>query len=285
MSLAALRCDGCGGALAFPPGAAHPRCAFCGDDHLAPIETDPVDTPEGFIPFSVDAEAARALVRAHVTRSPWTPGVVRRAEDALVPVLVPAWSWSGVVETHWTALVEVPGRPGGEPRAGRMERDIRGVLIPSSEALSARELDGIAPFRREALRPLDATDTPWEVGSLTRLRAQAAGRAGMEAVVAEALRDQLQALRLRTAAVVRDPSGEALLLPVWIAAVPYAGRTYRVVVNGQSGRIVGELPRSRRRLAAALVLALGVVGLTALVVLLVFLGIFLARTRGHLSVF
>ena len=49
-----------------------------------------------------------------------------------------------------------------------------------------------------------------------------------------------------------------ILLPVWLAAYKYRGKTYRFVVNGQSGRVQGERPYSAWKIAAAVIAALAV---------------------------
>jgi len=45
-----------------------------------------------------------------------------------------------------------------------------------------------------------------------------------------------------------------ILLPVWLAAYKYNGKTYRFVVNGQTGRVQGERPWSAIKIAIAVVL-------------------------------
>ena len=47
-----------------------------------------------------------------------------------------------------------------------------------------------------------------------------------------------------------------ILLPVWLAAYKYRGKTYRFVVNGQTGRVQGERPWSAWKIAGAILLAL-----------------------------
>ena len=54
-----------------------------------------------------------------------------------------------------------------------------------------------------------------------------------------------------------------MLLPVWIAAYLYAGKTYQVFVNARTGEVVGERPYSIAKIAPAVVAGLFV----ALVVL------------------
>jgi len=51
-----------------------------------------------------------------------------------------------------------------------------------------------------------------------------------------------------------------LLLPVWLAAYKYRGKTYRFVVNGRTGRVQGERPWSLWKIAVAVLLATTVAG-------------------------
>jgi hypothetical protein len=63
-----------------------------------------------------------------------------------------------------------------------------------------------------------------------------------------------------------------MLLPVWIACYLYAGRTYQVLVNGRTGKVVGQRPYSAVKIIAA-VLA----GLVALAVII----LLFARSGGQ----
>ena len=42
-----------------------------------------------------------------------------------------------------------------------------------------------------------------------------------------------------------DPSVKYVLLPVYLLNVGYEGKNYRFAVNGQTGKVVGELPISK----------------------------------------
>ena len=47
-----------------------------------------------------------------------------------------------------------------------------------------------------------------------------------------------------------------VLLPVWLAAYKYRGKSYRFVVNGRTGRVQGERPWSVWKITFAVVLGL-----------------------------
>ena len=59
---------------------------------------------------------------------------------------------------------------------------------------------------------------------------------------------------------VDDITFKHILLPVWLAAYKYRGKTYRFVVNGRTGRVQGERPWSAIKIAIAVVIGLILAG-------------------------
>lgn len=266
MSVQAVRCEACGGAVAFPAGAATPACLFCGSTVLVRTAApEGIEPPEGFLPFRVDAAAARAAFRRFASGSIWYPGDLRHARLDIHAVLVPAWRWSATLETTWAALLPAGTRSGKRPHAGADRTAVDGVLIPASQALSRRELDAIAPFEigdddATRLQPIGG-DTPYETGSLTRTAAQRAGQDGLQAVRQRALIAETGARELRTSVAFHDLRGGPLLLPVWIGAYRRGDNVYRVVINGQTGALTGQAPISYLRVALAVFAVIALIGL------------------------
>jgi hypothetical protein len=54
-----------------------------------------------------------------------------------------------------------------------------------------------------------------------------------------------------------------ILLPVWMAAYKFQDRSFRFVVNGQTGKVQGERPWSKWKIALAVLAALIVAGVAA----------------------
>ena len=55
--------------------------------------------------------------------------------------------------------------------------------------------------------------------------------------------------RVRRTNPISDVTFKHILLPVWLAAYKYRGRTFRFVVNGRTGRVQGERPYSAWKIA------------------------------------
>jgi hypothetical protein len=84
-------------------------------------------------------------------------------------------------------------------------------------------------------------------------------RAQMDRVIERDVRFDIGGDRQRVSSIdteVRDVTFKHILLPVWVAAYRYNGKSYRFVVNGQTGRVQGERPWSAWKITVAVVLAL-----------------------------
>ena len=50
---------------------------------------------------------------------------------------------------------------------------------------------------------------------------------------------------------LKGKNSEYVMLPVWVLNYKYQGKDFKFTMNGQTGKIVGELPVSKGKMAAA----------------------------------
>ena len=74
---------------------------------------------------------------------------------------------------------------------------------------------------------------------------------------------------------VSDMTFKHVLLPVWLAAYKYRGKTFRFVVNGRTGAVRGQRPFSVWKIAFAVIAGLILAGL---------IGYFIAQNQGNVQV-
>jgi hypothetical protein len=60
-----------------------------------------------------------------------------------------------------------------------------------------------------------------------------------------------------------DIAFKHILLPIWLSSYRYADKTYRFVVNGQTGSVQGERPWSAWKIAGAVLAAIVVLVVVA----------------------
>ncbi|MEO0914424.1 MAG: primosomal protein N' (replication factor Y) - superfamily II helicase, partial [Pseudomonadota bacterium] len=88
-------------------------------------------------------------------------------------------------------------------------------------------------------------------------------RAVMDRIIQRDIKFDIGGDRQRIDAVDTDVGAltfKHILLPVWLAAYKYRGKTYRFVVNGRTGAVQGERPYSAWKIALAVAVGLIMAG-------------------------
>ena len=259
--LQAVRCQSCGGAVAARV-AQLPACLFCGNADLVPFEpAESIEEPVGYIPFQVSTKAAQETFETFAKSSIWYPNDLRRATLELKHLQLPAWAWSGDLETHWTALVAAKTRSGKKPVAGANKVHFDQILVPSSASLKMSELRQLGRYDEAALADFDGenAEDPYEIPELTRSAAMQKAQGEMELRHRSALTSEKSALKLKTSCVSHNLDGKPVLVPVYIGAYTYGRGLYRVLVNGQTGQLIGDAPISYWKVAGAVMAGICVV--------------------------
>jgi hypothetical protein len=140
--------------------------------------------------------------------------------------------------------------------------------VLASNSLPKRYTDGLEPWDLSALEP-------YKPEYLAGFRAEGyqveltdgftEARAYMDRMILRDVKYDIGGDEQRVSDVktqINDVTFKHILLPVWLAAYKYNGRTYRFVVNGRTGRVQGERPYSAWKITIAviigLIIALGV---------------------------
>ncbi len=278
----AALCRGCGATTTFEAGVAASRCAFCGAP--AVVEAPPSATmvrPAGVLPFRVDRNAATGKFRQWLSSLWFRPDDLSRNSSLteLRGVYVPFWTFDAATHSAWTAeagfdyqvavQVEENGqihtryetRTRWEPASGVLERFFDDVPVAASRGLPPDLARAIEPFPTAGLLPYEPSYLSGffaEEYALGPKEALAAAERRMTEELHAACGREVPGDRFRNLNVRTAWSGLACkngLLPVWIAAYQYAGKPYRFLVNGVTGKTDGHAPWSWVKIALAIAAA------------------------------
>lgn len=257
----AMMCGACGGTMAFRIGHAAPACVYCGTEALEPLKDAIAVDPDGYLPFSTTQEEARASFVSFASASWWTPGAFKEAATSFKDVLVPAWSWRGTVTVYWAGLKRASTKSGQRPVSGSKTAEMRGVMVPSSRALTRVELRNLGVFDEESLQPWDANDPPgtFEIATLTEAAAYEQGVLEMGHRLSREAAPGISDLGY-SAVGQDDVSGQAVYVPVYIGVATYREKPFRVLVNGRTGAITGDRPIDPIKVAMVVLGVLSVIG-------------------------
>jgi hypothetical protein len=288
------RCSAGGAAVELAEGARSTTCAFC-DSALVDVppvdggsgaaEADPVDR---VVPFVLDRGRAGRALASHLAAHWFAPESVRRATrpEELRDVLVPFWAWDATARSSFSArvgiwwyrtetyTVTVNGKTetrtrqvretDWHPLSGSHARQWTNHLVSASRGLAEAEANALEPFdlgRSLPFAPALLAGIPAERPTVGRAEAEPLARQELadrerEAIAARHLPGDVHAdLHSETVADLAPP--RLVLLPVWIAAYRGPNGAIRMLVNGQTGEVVGHVPRSGWKVAAVVVAVLG----------------------------
>jgi len=280
--MAARRCEQCGATVELPDGAMGATCAFC--DSALVESAEQAEQVDAVASFDISRERAGALLRDHLQGNWMAAESVRRAAqpDELRSVLVPFYAYDAVARTQFSAKIGiywyrtetyttvVNGKSVTRTRQVK-ETDWQGFsgshakrwfdhLVSASKGLVEEEANALEPFDLGRALPFSpALTAGLEAEHPTIERATAKGTAAQE--LSEREKSAISAghlpgdthRSLKSESKVEVERVRLVLLPVWVSAFSAPQGSIRLLVNGQTGEVVGQVPRSKWKVGCAVV--------------------------------
>jgi DNA-directed RNA polymerase subunit RPC12/RpoP len=273
-----VQCAGCGSRIILSEGQFSASCPFCGSPQVARIELDPdVIPPHAILPFRVSQEQAVAAVQEWLGSGWFAPADLRRAVRlaSIRRAYLPFWAFDFIGTVKWNALVQ--GGPEWRPTADALSIFEENVLVPASATVPAGLLEQAMDFDLHELEPFAEEKLAGWPAELYQVSLADASIRARERVAHMARRriagdfmagKSYRALSLSTHMVNIDRF-QHLLLPFWLLSYRYRDQLRQVVVNGQTGKVAGELPRTYAPLLILAGLALAVIAAFAVLIYLI----------------
>lgn len=278
-----LGCSNCGAQVEFDPAQHAAQCPFCGSPVVTDTGTQRQIKPAAVLPFKLTERQAHDAMRDWLGRLWFAPNKLKdyaRADGSRLDGLyVPYWAFDSDTRSRYTGergdayyetrTVTRDGKTSTEQVrkirwtrvSGRVARDFRDVLVMAATSLPPNYTRNLEPWMLGELAPYDPqflSGFRAEGYTVQLPEGHAQGLARMDEVIRQDVRRDIGGDEQRVHSVDTDHDNERfkhLLLPIWMAAYRYRDKTYRFVVNGQTGKVQGERPWSAWKIAGAVVVA------------------------------
>ena len=271
-----VRCQSCDAISVLDPGRQAQNCPFCGSAQLvAYSEAKPAFRPESVLPFKVSETGARDGIRAWYGRLWLAPSALKRRAltDTVRGVYLPYWTFDAQAEADWTAeaghyyyeteTVVVNGQPRTrrvqrirwEPAAGHVSHFFDDDLVCASVGVQPALIRGIEPFPTRELKAYNPGYVAgWVVEryQIDLIGAAQRARAAMDAKLTAFCAQQVPGDTYRNLAVRAEYSRQTfkhILAPVWFLTYTYGSRRFQCLMNGVTGAVRGEYPKSPWKIA------------------------------------
>jgi hypothetical protein len=216
-------------------------------------------------------------------RSKWlAPGSLktRALVDTVHGVYIPYWTFDAQVVCPWDAeaghyyyTTESYWQNGRqqtrqvqhvrwEPASGEVRHFFDDEPVPGTRGVSASLLKQVEPFMTNELTPYDTAYLSGfvvEHYQVVLLDAAKASQEQMTRKLYDLCAAQIPGDTFRNLQIHPTYSAQTfkhILVPVWLLTYTYAAKVYQVVVNGHTGRMAGQYPKSPWKIA---LLVIGVI--------------------------
>ena len=265
----AYSCPSCGAELICDHTTAATSCPYCGNPTIVPAQFAGVLRPRHIIPFKVSKEEAVGILHNFFKRKPLLPRAFTAEHhiEEIKGVYVPTWLFdaNGYADVTYAATRSETVLSGNVEhitthhylarRGGHVQFD--NVPMDGSTKMADEYMYSIEPFDYSGLVPFSMAYLPgfladrYDVGKkeafeFAKVRMENSAKMAMQHYV----RGYDTAVPVKSEVNVEPSETRYALLPVWLLHTKYRGKDYMFAINGQTGKLAGNLPISWGKLLA-----------------------------------
>ena len=254
-------CPSCGAELICDESTAATACPYCGNPTIVPGQFSGGWRPDYIIPFKQSKENAIEALKEHYRGKFFLPKAFKKENHVqeIQGIYVPFWMFDGGAtgEARYDATRSRTYRSGDYDitetkyyhvyRAGHVA--FEKVPVDASSKMPDNHMDSIEPYDYEKLKPFSTAYLPGFLAdkfdvTVEQCRQRADQRC--EGTLLSALDSTVKrydSFTLKDSNVkLKRGKVHYALLPVWMLHTKWQGKDFLFAMNGQTGKIVGDLP-------------------------------------------
>lgn len=262
-------CPSCRAELMCDETTAATSCPYCGNPTVIPGQLGGSLRPEFVLPFRLEKRAAEQALKKYYKGKKFLPNAFKNGNHIheIKGVYVPFWLFNGNAEGQMSfegCRIE-HDREGDYKitrthhfhveRAGTMQ--FRQVPVDGSSKIPDAHMDAIEPFNYSELKPFSTAYLPGFLAEKYDVDAQASqprAQERMQTSLGNALRSTVHGyatvMPLSEAVHVDMEPARYALMPVWMLHTKWNGQNFLFAMNGQTGKLIGDLPVDKGKVAA-----------------------------------
>ena len=261
-------CSECGGEIIVNGTEASTTCVYCGNPNVVFSRIAKQKRPEFVLPFSVTKEKALQIARERVSKGFFIPKEIKHfTVDCCRGIYLPYW----IINADFYDAVVIKGqvRQGKNSvtkyfgRAGSMK--LKNLPLDASRALSDETSSKLEPFVLRDLKPFDEDYLAGFYSNVSDVTYSDIRKAALSRAQEYFNNDAIKDVSASHKEVISslpsikiDNDMVYAMLPAWFITFRYKGKHNTLLVNGETGKVVGALPW-KKPLFYGLLIGLGII--------------------------
>ena len=262
-AMRAYSCPSCGAELLCDETTAATSCPYCGNPTVVPGKFSGALKPEYVLPFKLAKEDAVKALKAHYKGKPFLPKAFSAENHVqeIKGVYVPFWMFDG--KATGSAQYEATRSrcyTSGDYEVTETDHfdvfregsiSFEKVPVDASSKMPDDYMDSIEPFDYKELKRFSTAYLPGFLADKYDVsvedcheRADTRCEGSLVAALGDTVTGYDSCVPVSHDVKLRRSKVHYALLPVWLLSTKWQGKNYLFAMNGQTGKLVGDLPTS-----------------------------------------
>ena len=259
-------CPSCSAEIICDDTTAATSCPYCGNPTVVPGNFTGGLKPDYVIPFKLDKNKAIAALKEYYKNKKFLPNTFAEGNhiDEIKGVYVPFWLYNGETDAsmRFKATI-VKSRTSGDYKITdtdhyRVVREgsvaFEKVPVDGSSKMPDAHMDAIEPFEYGDLKQFSSAYLPGfladkydEDAEFCSKRANQRIIASTEKAFAATTSGYTSLKREYSNIDLKKGDVKYALMPVWLLTTKWSGKNFLFAMNGQTGKLIGDLPVDKSR--------------------------------------
>jgi len=286
-TISTVKCNNCGANTTLKPNIISDNCVFCASPLVIKDgTTSTIIKPKYILPFKIEQNKANEAFDKWLKSLWFAPNdIVKRSaiSEKINGLYMPYWTYDAkssctyqgergddyetrdskgntTTKTRWTDV------------SGRVSNIFDDICVLASHSLPQENTRRLEPWDSNNLQAFNEaylSGFQTECYQIDVKDGLPIAKQNMEAEIRATIREDIGGDRQRITEmnpVYRDITFKHALFPIWISAYRYNDTAYRFIVNGRNGKVDGQRPISKIKVAIFLISLIGSgIGITSLI--------------------
>ena len=279
-----IRCRQCNAVTTLAPNVSAAKCVFCSTPLiLNEASVKRFWQPEYLLPFKITDKESGVNFKKWLGKKWFLPSQLKRGgvnTDMFKGVYLPFWTYDANTYTKYTGergedRTETYRNNKGEesrrtitdwyPKSGEVSVPFDDVVVPAAKTLPSNIMNRLTnwdmmncvAYRQEFMAGFIT-----EIYQIDFRDGLLKAKEKMDSVIDNTIRSDIGGAHQKIHTKNTQYNNlmfKLLLLPIWISAFQFNGKLYQFVVNGRTGQVIGQYPKSTAKIIMLIVAILAII--------------------------
>ena len=278
-----VKCPSCGAQTIYDSTQISGTCPYCGANQVMDAQDQAkIMAPGGVIPFKVDQKTAAEKFKKWISGKFFCPGKAKQQAhaDKFQGMYVPYWTFDADTRSNYTGEYGIDRKvDDGDGKshtetdwhrtAGVYEESFDDMLECASERMNDGLMRSVSDFDTKQVKEYKSEYMAGFGAERYTIKMKAAwekAKARMQSIIRSNIESKIRrqynadhVQHVNAVTSFKNITYKYILAPVWISSFQFEGKTYRFMVNGETGKICGSTPVSKLKVILTIAVVIAVI--------------------------